>query len=181
MTGSTWSWGSLGREGHCCHWSWAGFGAFWASLPCPPDWCDWKFVLAGCACECSGGLCFSPSASTGAACLGLPWGVLVDTSAVWSMLEKHWWHGKRATEVVHGLEKLLCWGKQSLSRLNFSSKRSLRGGFTMWVVLACDQEMSVGTERSNLAGRRHKIQALKAPVRQILTGNKVHIFIREGN
>lgn len=51
----------------------------------------------------------------------------------------------------------------------------------MWVVLACDQEMSVGTERSNLAGKRHKIQALKASARQILTGNEVRIFIREGN
>lgn len=78
--------------------------------------------------------------------------------------------------MVHGLEKLLCRGRQSLSRLNFSSKRSLRGGFTMWVVLACDQEMSVGTECSNLAGRRHKIQALKAPVKQILTGNKSAYF-----
>lgn len=71
---------------------------------------------------------------------------------------------ERAAEMVHGLEKLLCWGRQSLSRLNFSSKRSLRGGLTMWVVLACDQEMSVGTERSNLAGKdSESSQALKAP------------------
>lgn len=64
---------------------------------------------------------------------------------------------ERAAEMVHGLEKLLCCGRQSLSRLNFSCKRSLRGGLTMWVVSACDQEMSVGTERSSLAG-----MALKA-------------------
>lgn len=49
-------------------------------------------------------------------------------------------------------------------------------------VLGCDQEICVGTERSNLAQKRHnKIQALKAPARQILTRNEAHIFIGEGN
>lgn len=35
---------------------------------------------------------------------------------------------KGAAEMVHGLENLLCCGGCSLSRLNFSSKGSLRGG-----------------------------------------------------